>query len=380
MKYISWCGILFLCACQSNTSTTIEDIPGAGINCSASPKNIAWELLLSTNCNRLSDYGLFVDSVNPLKAPRNPGLKYFLGTELFTDYAHKYRFMFIPDNTEVEFSENSVFDFPVGTTLVKTFVLPGSNDKETATDIVETRLLIRREQGWVGMPFVWNEEKTEAILVLTGRSIEKSVVVDGVGQVFNYQVPNVGDCRTCHIVRNDDESITAPIGLKSRHLNRNISLDAREVSQLLYWQEKGILIDLPVDLHLLPSVPRWGDTSRSLQDRAKGYLDINCSHCHTPGGSGAESGMYLEYWRAAEFFDHGVCKRPGGFNGGSKELVFDLVPGDAEESLIPYRMSLLASEGSEKGQMPPIARHLNHVEGIQLVRSWIDSMDSQPCN
>lgn len=364
-------------ATSNSNSNELEQSLSPDVNCLENPESIAWSELLIRNCNRLSDYGLF-EGNDPRINPRESGVEYFISTQLFTDYAKKHRFMFIPDNKKIEYNDHSALSFPMGTVLVKTFVLPDANN-QVGVDMIETRLLIRRENGWVGLPYIWNQEKTEAYLSLAGASIEKSMVVDGVGSSFDYQVPSVSDCRTCHIVREKEVSKTEPIGLKTRHLNRNVNTVKGYINQLEYWSERGLLIELPKDLSVLASVPVWGDERRTLQERAKGYLDINCSHCHTPGGSGSESGMFLEYWRSPEYFDHGICKRPGGFNGGDKGLIFDIIPGNAEESLVPYRMSLLASGGDEKGQMPPLARHINHIEGIQLVQDWINSMDSKPC-
>jgi len=372
--------VLLLMACQlpSQNKSNIQAEAEPEVNCSANPDDIAWQTLLTENCNRLSDFGLFESTSNPRGNPRLPGLAFKLATELFTDYAHKYRFIFVPEGGVI-YQPLAAFDFPIGSVLVKTFVLPESNQANTANDIIETRLLIRREHGWIGLPYVWNDTKTEAYLVLAGKTIEKQMTVDGVGKVFEYQVPSVADCKTCHLVRINELNKTTPIGLKARHLNRNIMDSGEEKNQLSHWLETGLLQELPDDFSQLASIPVWQDVSRELQDRAKGYLDINCSHCHTPGGKGSESGMYLEYWRTPDLFDHGICKRPGGFNGGDKGLVYDIVPGDAEQSLIPYRMSLLASEGDAKGQMPPLARHVNHVEAIELIRQWIDAMPYQEC-
>lgn len=368
-----------LFGCAKPSSSDLISAPAAEVadQCLGNPNDIAWIVLLEKNCHRLSDYGLF-ESGDPRVNPRSPGLKYSIATELFTDYAKKYRFLFVPNQQSIKYQARASFEFPVGSVLSKTFVLPLSNQGE-GVDMVETRLFIRREQGWIGLPYVWNAQKTEAFLSITGARIEKTMVIDGVGITFDYEVPSIGDCRTCHLVRTDEASKTVPIGLKSQHLNRNIEGQRGAVNQLRWWENQKLLTGLPKNRASLLSVPLWSDDSRSLQDRAKGYLDINCSHCHSPGGSGSESGMFLEYWRLPEYFDHGICKRPGGFNGGDKGLVYDLVPGNAAESLIPYRMSLLASEGNEKGQMPPLSRHINHIEGIQLVQRWINNMVAKPC-
>ena len=59
---------------------------------------------------------------------------------LFADYAHKKRFVWMPEGTQATYDgDGKIFDFPQGTILVKTFfyenVLP-AND----TQIIETRI------------------------------------------------------------------------------------------------------------------------------------------------------------------------------------------------------------------------------------------------
>lgn len=363
-----------------------DDIPPS--NCLASNDDVQWALLQEKNCNYLTDYRL-ITTVEENEVVTNQGLPYQLATELFTDYAVKTRFLFVPSDQEIEFDEKDVFSLPIGSVLLKNFAVPEyavstvndlERDQRAPLNLIETRLLIHRPHGWVALPYIWNEGKTEAYLTLTGKKISQSIEINGVGHVFDYEVPTVGDCKTCHLVRDAIASVVSPIGIKARHLNRRIVINQdQEVNQLHYWQNLSLLGGIPNNQEEISVVPVWGDEQASLQDRAKGYLDINCSHCHNPKGAGRESGMFLEYWRQPEYFDHGICKRPGGFNGGEKGLVFDVVPGNAEQSLIPYRMSLLASEGNEKGQMPPLARHLNHEEGIALVRAWIDSMPARDC-
>lgn len=367
-------------ACQNSSEGPESSVPVVKEqNCLVKPDVVNWQELLTTNCNRLSNYGLFDDSADPTIHPREPGLKFDLATPLFSDYAKKSRFVFMPDGKSATYSELETLEFPVGTVLVKSFALPDANVGATGEDLIETRLLIHRHGGWVGLPYVWNADKTEAFLELSGRKVNKSILQDGVARNYSYQVPAVADCRNCHLKRDEKKSWMMPIGPKVRQLNFEIDYPEGRQNQLEKWRSTERLKNLPEDFNLLITVPQWGDQSSSLQDRAKGYLDINCAHCHTPGGSGTESGMYLEFWREPKYFDHGVCKRPGGFNGGDKGLVYDLMPGDADQSLIPYRMSLLVSEGDPKGQMPPLARSLNHLEAIELVEDWINSMAPVEC-
>ena len=58
-----------------------------------------------------------------------------------------------------------------------------------------------------------------------------------------------------------------------------------------------------------------------LDDRARAYLDINCSHCHNPNGPADTSGLNLEPDALAAAL--GVCKPPiaaGGGTGGSRSV------------------------------------------------------------
>ena len=79
----------------------------------------------------------------------NEGIIYDLNTPLFTDYANKYRFVFVPEGTEAAYRSEEVFDFPVGTIIAKTFSIQADlRDPDSAEDIIETRLLIHRKEGW----------------------------------------------------------------------------------------------------------------------------------------------------------------------------------------------------------------------------------------
>ena len=67
----------------------------------------------------LSDYGLFTDQRG--REPAAGVVKYDLINPLFSDYADKHRFVFVPDGQAASYVEGDVLDFPVGTVLVKTF-------------------------------------------------------------------------------------------------------------------------------------------------------------------------------------------------------------------------------------------------------------------
>jgi len=323
------------------------------------------------DCPELSDYRLFDDPANPMDNA-NDGIIYDLNTPLFTDYANKYRFVFVPEGVEAAYRSQEVFDFPVGTIIAKTFTIQADlRDQDSAEEIIETRLLIHRKEGWVALPYIWNQGKTDAVLSrIGGTQAVTWIDASGVQQSTDYVIPNTNNCANCH-----GEDTLLPIGPKARHLNRDYAYASGTANQLDYWTEQGILIGAPDDRDSIDTVPLWGDTSAALDDRARGYLDINCAHCHEPGGAADTSGLFLEYFRPFGY-DVGECKTPVAAGDGAGNLDYDIVPGDSEASILDFRM-----ESNEPAvRMPEIGRSVIHTEGVLLIEEWINAMEPVDCD
>src|SRR5260370_479596 len=150
----------------------------------------------------LSDWRLFVRSGGTVR-PNQGVLPYDLNTPLFSDYASKYRFVWMPPGTAAQFREDQVFDFPVGTILVKTFAFPAKrasdkNDKNKAQRI-ETRLLVHAKSGWVGLLYVWNQKQSEATLQLAADPVAISYSdASGKNHYFTYFLPNANESKQPH--------------------------------------------------------------------------------------------------------------------------------------------------------------------------------------
>jgi len=297
---------------------------------------------------------------------RQPGVKYSLNSSLFTDFAIKNRFIFIPPDTKITYDELNAFGFPLGSVIVKVFSMP-ENTLDANGNLIEIRLLIHRENGWATLPYKWNTQESDAVLNVTGETLIIPVQQGDETLVSEYQIPSPADCRTCH----ENNGFASPIGIKARHLNRDVLLNDTTVNQLQYWASIGVLNDLPTDLSSIDTAPNWKDDSHTLQNRAKAYLDINCSHCHSDGGSGALSGLRLEYWRKSIDYNHGVCNSSHGWRGGG----FDIWPGQGEVSSIPVRMR----HTDPKDRMPPVGRSLVDEDAAQLMSDWIDTLPYQDC-
>ncbi|MCR9103782.1 MAG: right-handed parallel beta-helix repeat-containing protein [Gammaproteobacteria bacterium] len=344
-----------------NNALELCSAEGEGINAAA----------FEADCPNLSDYRLFADKTDPTDNPNGRGVIYDLNTPLFTDYANKYRFVFVPEGTEAAYRSTEVFDFPVGTIITKTFTVQNDlRDENSVEDLIETRLLIRRADGWKALPYIWTADKSDAVLTPTGGTQPISWIdAQGQSRMTDYIIPNTNNCSNCH-----GEDVLLPIGPTARSLNRDFAYDSGTANQIEHWSAAGLLTGAPEDTSSIVTIPLWGDNTASLDDRARGYLDINCTHCHNPGGAGSTSGLYLEYSRPFGF-DVGECKPPVAAGAGSGGLDHVIVPGDSDNSILTYRMD----SNETDVRMPEIGRTVIHTEGVELIEAWINAMGAKDC-
>ena len=321
---------------------------------------------------------------------------YDLNTPLFSDYAHKLRTVWMPRGTSAKYNADGSFDFPVGTIISKTFYYPRAKGaardsnavartydqsaefadkvqgerglKLANVHLIETRILVRREGGWEALPYVWNSAQTEALLARTGDTQPLLLVSDGGGkEAFTYVVPNENQCAGCHVADLKTKQI-APIGTKARHLNREYSYAAVRENQLRHWSNLGYLTGAP-DPASAPKNADWRDAAQPLDERARAYLDINCGHCHNAIGPANTTALDLTIFAAADRY-LGVCKPPVAAGRGTGDHFFDIVPGNPQDSILPFRM-----RSKEPGvMMPEQGRTTTHVEGVVLIELWISAL------
>ncbi len=315
----------------------------------------------------LSEYRFFTGDLKYL-TPNKGVLPYDLNTPLFSDYAEKSRFVRMPEGVSARYDSLEVFEFPVGTVLIKNFFY--YNDKrspEKGRRILETRLLINRESGWDAMTYIWNDEQTEAVLDLVGdvKTVDW-ITGSGAAMQVKYIIPNRNQCKGCH----DVDGKIAPIGPKAGNLNKPYDYGGRMVNQLDQWVETGYLTGFD-SADQPPFLAQW-DTpdSGSLHDRAMAYLDVNCGHCHNPHGPANTSGLNLTV-NEKPGAGLGIFKAPVSAGKGSGGRLYSIVPGQPDASILPFRM-----ESTDPGaMMPELGRTTVHKEGVELIRRWIEEMD-----
>ena len=179
---------------------------------------------------------------------------------------------------------------------------------------LETRLLVHEEDGWVGLPYIWNAELTDADLGIVGGPLEVSWIdAEGARIEHTYRVPNANQCKTCH--RTDGERVL-PIGLQAAQLNRNFVFTEADGStlsenQLERWRPHGGSSKARRPAAEAPRAPVWNaGRTGSVDERARTWLDINCAHCHNLNGSGRTSGLDLRKGHR-DRTRLGVFKQPG---------------------------------------------------------------------
>ncbi len=317
---------------------------------------------------KLSDYAFFTGNLADLSPAANV-FPYEVNAPLFSDYAEKARFIYLPEGSKMAYRDSTAFDFPVGAVIIKNFYYPHDFSKpEKGRRILETRLLLKEEKGWKALEYIWNDEQTDALLEVAGGTFPVSWLDEnGKKQSIQYVAPNLNQCKGCHSY--DGQFV--PIGITARQLNRV----ENAANQLIRWQ-KAEKISLPENFNP-DSAPRLSDYRiannqspiTGIQLAARAYLDANCGHCHNAHGPASTSGMFLD------IFENnperlGVNKTPVAAGRGSGNRRFGIVPGKPSESILVFRM-----ESDDTGiRMPELGRQLPHEEGLSLIKNWIKEM------
>jgi uncharacterized repeat protein (TIGR03806 family) len=315
---------------------------------------------------KLSDWGIFEGKMADLK-PKSGVVPYALNTPLYRDYAEKSRFIRMPQGANVAYSTDGVLDFPSGTLIVKSFYYPANlQHPEEGKNIIETRLLTKEGDNWKPLTYVWNDEQTDAVLDIAGDEKQVQFIdKEGVQQNVRYVIPNQNQCKGCHNV-NDKIS---PIGPSVSQMNGDLNYPEGKQNQIEHWKNSGLMSNVP-ELNAIPRTAVWNDPSTGdINARARAYLAMNCAHCHRKEGPAQTSGLYLTE-NEQEPMAFGINKTPIAAGNGSGGRLYDITPGDANASILWYRMQ--TTDPGER--MPELGRNLLHKEGIALIKDWINQL------
>lgn len=325
---------------------------------------------------KLSDYHFFKAPMVEMLPELNV-FPYEPASQLFTDYAHKKRFVWLPEGTKATYNgDGKILELPVGAALIKTFYYDTVQPDNTRR-VMETRIMIRKAEGWIFAEYIWNDEQTEAYLDLAGSNMQINFMENNVLKSANYRFPNLAQCVTCHKVR-DIETGTytnSPIGIKPQNLNFNFTYSSGSKNQLTYWKDKGLVesnFNLPNSAN---TTINYNDTSKPLESRVRSYFDINCAHCHSELGHCYYRPLRMAFSETDNNpTNMGVCVPTADMQDFPPALSKIVTPAQINRSMLYYRINT----ENETFMMPLHGRSIIHTEGVDLVKDWINSL--QPCN
>jgi len=178
--------------------------------------------------------------------------------------------------------------------------------------------------------------------------------------------PSRQDCRTCHT-----DNARGVLGVKTRQLNCDFTYPGGTTdNELRTWNHLGLfdpqLNEAEIGTYAKLAAP--GDATRSLEDRARSYLDANCAHCHRPGGTVVEFDARYDTPLAQQKLLDGPVLLDEGIDHARV-----IAPHDIWRSIAFLRVSCL-----EALKMPPLAHQQLDEEGVALLRQWIESLPGPP--
>jgi PA14 domain/Chitobiase/beta-hexosaminidase C-terminal domain len=322
----------------------------------------------------LSESGAYLNT--PARTPTSGLISYAPNTPLWSDGASKSRYMAVPNNgglitpaEQIAFLPTNSWTFPNGTVFVKNFDLT-VNTANPAVPLrrLETRLLVRDANGAVyGVTYKWRPDNSDADL-LTTSSNEDILITNASGvttQTWYY--PSPADCLTCHT-----PVANYVLGVNTRQLNGELTYPNGVTDNQLRALNHLGMFDPAIDEGGITNYAQLSavtNASVSFQQRARSYLDANCSQCHQPGGTGITFDARYDTPLALQY----IVNVPAQFSLGYDNACI-VKADDVWRSMIWERMNTV----NHSIQMPPLARNLIDSNAVVAMAGWINSLPGTP--
>ncbi len=307
----------------------------------------------------LSDTGLFTDLGN--LTPASGLIEYSINHPFFSEYTNKRRWFAVPDNQTIDFSADD-WTFPLGSVIVKHFEIELEEGNAASARRLETRVLINTDQGWLGFTYRWNAGQTDADLLASRETEDLTVTLAGGGtRQQTYEYPSRTDCLACHT---DVAGFT--LGLKTVQLNADFDYSGVTDNQL---RSLNNIQMFDTDIGAADQygvLPALDDATASIQDRARAYLDVNCSQCHQPNGPTASDLDLRNATANAGMNAIGASPLFGDLGLNNAEIV---AAGEKERSILWERVRRL-----DNTRMPPLSHNVVDDEAVDVIGQWIDAL------
>jgi len=258
--------------------------------------------------------------------------------ELWSDGAVKRRWIWLPPGARIDTSDLDAWQFPVGTKVWKEFTRDGVR--------VETRLLQRLAERWIGVAYLWDKKGTDALAAPYG-------AIDALGTP--HDLPASNECDACHAGRSSHV-----LGFSALQLAQPTEPDG-------LWLEELTRLDLVTHAPATtPQVP-----GNETEQAALGYLHANCSHCHNASRPERNGARCFDPESDLDF-----SLRAGAGSTVAETSTYRTAMGEAVEPGHPGDSKLieLVDQRSRFRQMPPLATETVDTAAVALLRRWIEAM------
>jgi uncharacterized repeat protein (TIGR03806 family) len=306
--------------------------------------------------------------------PATAMIPYGVNAPFWSDAAIKRRWVSVPNDgapfgagETVTHNATGEWTFPAGTVFMKHFDFVTDERTPNVIRRLETRLLVRAAAGGVyGVTYRWNTGQTNADVVTAAQTEDITITTASGGtRVQQWYYPSPADCLQCH-----NSNAAHVLGVNTRQLNGTYAYPGSGVSdnQLRSWSVVGLFNNAPAENSLagLAKLSAVSDSSASLEQRARSYLDGNCSYCHRPGGAPATFDARYHTAFASQGLINGNVNNALGITGAKV-----VVPRDTAKSILYQRIHTV--EPTRK--MPALGRNIIDDEGTAMIAQWIGAMD-----
>lgn len=314
---------------------------------------------------KLSETGIFASVAEHRVAPGV--ISYSVNTPQWTDNATKQRLVALPGTAQVGFVERSgnasTWSFDDGTVIAETLSLETESGNQASKRRIETRILVKQENHWLGYSYLWNEQQTDATLIdALGTEIRLDIEdpsLDSGRRQQTWRVPSRNECMVCH-----SRAAGFVLGLNTLQMNKDHNYAGVVDNQLRTLNHIGIFKE-PLDKESAEydALPYAYDQTTDIDARARAYLHVNCSVCHVSDGGG-NAKLQLRYYEELENTGLvGESPMHGTFGLAGGQII---TAGDPFASVLFYRLSKLG-----RGRMPHIGSRMTDQAGLNLIHEWI---------
>jgi hypothetical protein len=285
---------------------------------------------------------------------------YTINAPFWSDHALKQRWVATPPHQPVHLAPTLAPHAAPGTVWIKHFDFETIDGLPSSQRRLETRLLVRTEDGAYGVTYRWKADHSDALLV-PPEGLDEPIEVQRDGQTFTqvWHYPGRAECLRCHT---PDAGFA--LGFSVEQLNHPACPDPRadpalpQLTQLQAWDIAPS--NLP-PAHTLPALVPPADPIYPLELRARSYLTSNCSSCHRPGQLSDTTARWLAAYHlplnTTALLDGRLC-----------------LPGLPVDSRLLHVVARTAVDLV----MPPLASNVIDQEAVNLLSRWIKALPGAP--